>query len=263
MEIKAKKSLGQNFLKDKKTIESIINIGEITNNKVVLEVGPGTGALTEFIIGKNPKEFYVIEKDIRLLRVLSNKFSNKINIINNDVLKFKLNSISKQKLIIFGNLPYNISTQILCEWITNEENFNSFEKLILMFQKEVADRILAKTNTKNYGRLSIISNWRLNIKKEFDVKPQCFTPKPKVDSTLLSFSPKKEFFLLNKPNNIEKITRIFFNERRKMIKKPLNKIFKNYKKIAENYKLDLNSRPQNLNPTTYFKIVKEYEKLNN
>ena len=263
MGIKAKKSLGQNFLKDKKTIESIINIGEITNNKVVLEVGPGTGALTEFIIRKKPKEFYVVEKDIRLLSVLSKKFSNKINIINKDILKFKLNSITKQKLIIFGNLPYNISTQILSEWITNEENFNSFEKLILMFQKEVADRILAKTNTKNYGRLSIISNWRLNIKKEFDIKPQCFTPKPKVDSTLLSFSPKKEFFLLNKPKNIEKITRIFFNQRRKMIKKPLNKIFKNSKEIAENYKLDLNLRPQNLNPTTYFKIVKEYEKLNN
>ena len=263
MEIRAKKSLGQNFLKDQKIIESIVDVGEITNKKVVLEIGPGTGALTEAILKKNPKEFYVIEKDARFLSILNQKFNNKINIINKDILKFKLNNISKQKLIIFGNLPYNISTQILSQLIINEENFNSYEKLILMFQKEVADRILAKTNSKQYGRLSIISNWRLIIKKEFNIKPQSFSPKPNVDSTLLSFYPKKDFFLLEEPKNIEKITRIFFNQRRKMIKKPLNKIFKNPKKISENYNLDLNLRPQNLSPTTYFKIVKEYEKLNN
>jgi len=195
MEIKPKKSLGQNFLTDKNIIQSIINVGNITKESVVLEVGPGTGNLTEFILKKKPKKIFVVEKDKNLVNLLNKKFKEKINIINEDILKFKLNSISNENLIIYGNLPYNISTEILIKWITEQEKFLSCEKLILMFQKEVADRILAKTNSKNYGRLSIISNWKLDIKKEFNISSKCFFPKPKVDSTLLSFVPKKISFI--------------------------------------------------------------------
>ena len=263
MKIKAKKSLGQNFLIDKNIIKSIVNVGDVKKNNVILEVGPGTGNLTEYILKKNPKKIFVIEKDSNLVNLLNGKFSDKINILNKDILKFDLNNISKEKIIIFGNLPYNISTKILTQWITTPEKFKCYKKLILMFQKEVADRILAKTNSRNYGRLSIISNWRLNIKKEFNISPQCFFPKPKVDSTLLSFVPKKEFYYIKNPENLEKITRIFFNQRRKMIKNPLKQIFKNPEKIAIDFKLDLNQRPQNLSPSTYFNITREYERLNN
>ena len=263
MKIKAKKSLGQNFLIDKNIIKSIVNIGDIKKNNVILEVGPGTGNLTEYILKKNPKKIFVIEKDSNLVNLLNGKFNDKINILNKDILKFDLNNISKEKIIIFGNLPYNISTKILTQWITTHEKFKCYKKLILMFQKEVADRILAKTNSRNYGRLSIISNWRLNIKKEFNISPQCFFPKPKVDSTLLSFVPKKEFYYIKNPENLEKITRIFFNQRRKMIKNPLKQIFKNPEKVAVNFKLNLNLRPQNLSPLTYFNITREYERLSN
>jgi len=263
MKIKAKRSLGQNFLIDKNIIKSIVNIGDVKKNNVILEVGPGTGNLTEYILKKNPKKIFVIEKDSNLVNLLNRKFSDKINILNKDILKFDLNNISKEKIIIFGNLPYNISTKILTQWITTPEKFKCYKKLILMFQKEVANRILAKTNSKNYGRLSIISNWRLNIKKEFNISPQCFFPKPKVDSTLLSFVPKKEFYYIKNPENLEKITRIFFNQRRKMIKNPLKQIFKNHEKVALNFKLDLNLRPQNLSPLTYFNITREYERLSN
>ena len=263
MKIKAKKSLGQNFLIDKNIIKSIVNIGDIKKNNVILEVGPGTGNLTEYILKKNPKKIFVIEKDSNLVNLLNEKFNDKINILNKDILKFDLNNISKEKIIIFGNLPYNISTKILTQWITTHEKFKCYKKLILMFQKEVADRILAKTNSRNYGRLSIISNWRLNIKKEFNISPQCFFPKPKVDSTLLSFVPKKEFYYIKNPENLEKITRIFFNQRRKMIKNPLKQIFKNPEKVAVNFKLNLNLRPQNLSPLTYFNITREYERLSN
>ena len=204
MKIKAKKSLGQNFLIDKNIIKSIVNVGDVKKNNVILEVGPGTGNLTEYILKKNPKKIFVIEKDSNLVNLLNGKFSDKINILNKDILKFDLNNISKEKIIIFGNLPYNISTKILTQWITTPEKFKCYKKLILMFQKEVADRILAKTNSRNYGRLSIISNWRLNIKKEFNISPQCFFPKPKVDSTLLSFVPKKEFYYIKNPENLEK-----------------------------------------------------------
>ena len=263
MKNKPKKTLRQNYLIDKNIIKSIVNIGDVKKNNVILEVGPGTGNLTEYILKKNPKKIFVIEKDSNLVNLLNGKFNDKINILNKDILKFDLNNISKEKIIIFGNLPYNISTKILTQWITTPEKFKCYKKLILMFQKEVADRILAKTNSRNYGRLSIISNWRLNIKKEFNISPQCFFPKPKIDSTLLSFVPKKEFYYIKNPENLEKITRIFFNQRRKMIKNPLKQIFKNPEKVAVNFKLNLNLRPQNLSPLTYFNITREYERLSN
>jgi len=261
MKIRPKKSLGQNFLSDKNVIKSIVKIGNIKNNNTILEIGPGTGNLTEFILKKKPKNFFVIEKDYNLVKFLYEKFDNKINIINKDVLNFELNAISKEKIIVYGNLPYNISTQILTKWITDKKKFESCKKLILMFQKEVADRIIAKTNSKNYGRLSIISNWRMDVKKEFDINPNCFFPKPKVDSTLLSFEPKKKYFNLKNPNNLEKITKVFFNQRRKMIKNPLKQIFKNPYIIVQKLKLDTNLRPQNLSPLNYFEITKEYEDL--
>ena len=263
MKIKPKKSLGQNFLSDKNIIKAIVEVGNIKDNNLVLEIGPGTGNLTEFILKKNPKIFFVIEKDYNLVKLLYKKFNNKINIINKDVLNFELNDISNEKVIVYGNLPYNISTEILIKWITDNKKFQSCKKLILMFQKEVADRIMAKTNSKNYGRLSIISNWRMNIKKEFDISPNCFFPKPKVNSTLLSFEPKKKYFNIKKPYNLEKITKVFFNQRRKMIKNPLKQIFKKPDMILEKLKLDINLRPQNLSPLNYFEITKEYEDLAN
>ena len=263
MKIKPKKSLGQNFLSDKNIIKSIVDIGNIKNNNVIIEIGPGTGNLTEFILKKKPKKFFVIEKDSNLVKLLYERFNNKLNIINKDVLKFKLNIISKEKFIIYGNLPYNISTQILTKWIKDREKFESCKKLILMFQKEVANRIIAKTNSKNYGRLSIISNWRLDVKREFDISSNSFFPKPKVDSTLLSFIPKRKYYNINNPENLEKITKIFFNQRRKMIKNPLKQIFKNPDIVVEKLNLDVNLRPQNLSPLNYFEITKEYEDLAN
>ena len=260
MKIKPKKSLGQNFLSDKNIIKAIVEVGNIKDNNLVLEIGPGTGNLTEFILKKNPKIFFVIEKDYNLVKLLYKKFNNKINIINKDVLNFELNDISNEKVIVYGNLPYNISTEILIKWITDNKKFQSCKKLILMFQKEVADRIMAKTNSKNYGRLSIISNWRMNIKKEFDISPNCFFPKPKVNSTLLSFEPKKKYFNIKKPYNLEKITKVFFNQRRKMIKKPFKILFKDYEKTANNLSLDLNLRPHNLTNLNYYNICSEYEK---
>ena len=130
-----------------------------------------------------------------------------------------------------------------------------------MFQKEVADRIIAKVNTSNYGRLSIISNWKLNIKKICDIKPTSFSPKPKIDSSLLCFYPKKNFIKIKNPKNLEKLTRIFFNQRRKMIKKPFNQLFNGNKKILEKLNIDLSLRPQNLDFETYYKLVNEYETL--
>ena len=258
--IKAKKSLGQNFLIDKNILEKIANITDI-KDKIILEIGPGTGNLTSYILKKNPKKIFVIEKDDNLALNLKNKFDDKLIIINDDVLKIDENILFKDKVIVFGNLPYNISTEILSKWIINLKESFWFESLVLMFQKEVADRIIAKFNTSNYGRLSIICNWKLNIKKVCDIKPGAFYPKPKVDSSLLFFQPKKNFIKLNNPKNLEKVTRIFFNQRRKMLKKPYNQLFNGDQKVCNKLKIDLSLRPQNLNLDTYYKLAYEYENL--
>tara|TARA_B100001094_G_scaffold323102_1_gene373406 strand:- start:488 stop:1276 length:789 start_codon:yes stop_codon:yes gene_type:complete len=255
-----KRSLGQNFLIDHNVLEKIVNIIEI-KDKEILEIGPGSGNLTQYILRKKPKKFYVIEKDNNLSLLLHEKFNSEINIINDDVLRVSEDKISKKKLIVFGNLPYNISTEILSKWIVNINKEFWFNELILMFQKEVADRIIAKSNTSNYGRLSILSNWKLNVEKIIDIKPESFSPRPKIESSLLLFFPKKNFFNLKDPKNLEMITRIFFSQRRKMIKKPFNQLFNNSKKISEKLGLDLNLRPQNLEPEIYYKITNEYENL--
>tara|TARA_B100001063_G_scaffold213790_1_gene213598 strand:- start:169 stop:954 length:786 start_codon:yes stop_codon:yes gene_type:complete len=258
--IKAKKSLGQNFLIDRNILEKITNVTQI-KNKIILEVGPGTGNLTSFILKKNPKKMYVIEKDDDLSDNLNEIFSNQLTIINDDILKVNENSLFKDKVIVFGNLPYNISTEILSKWIIQTKEHFWFEHLVLMFQKEVADRIIAKFNTSNYGRLTILSNWKLNIKKICDIKPESFLPRPKIDSSLLLFSPKKNFYKIKNPKNLEKVTRIFFNHRRKMIKKPFNQLFNGNQKVLEELNINLNLRPQNLDFNTYYQLAETYEKL--
>ncbi|MDA8836997.1 16S rRNA (adenine(1518)-N(6)/adenine(1519)-N(6))-dimethyltransferase RsmA [Candidatus Pelagibacter bacterium] len=260
MFVKAKKSLGQNFLIDREVLEKIVSITDITN-KEVLEIGPGSGNLTTYILKKKPKKLYVVEKDDDLAILLKEKFDTEIKIINDDILKVSESTISDQKLSVFGNLPYNISTEILSKWILNIGSNFWFDSLILMFQKEVADRIISEFNNSNYGRLSILSSWKLNVKKILDIKPQSFSPRPKIDSSLLLFTPKENFFKLKDPKNLEKITRIFFSQRRKMLKKPFNQVFDNGKEVAEKFGIDLNLRPQNLEPDVYFKLVKEYEDL--
>jgi len=259
--IKAKKSLGQNFLIDQKIIDKIIDIVEI-KDKSVLEIGPGTGNLTKNILKKKPKRLLVVEKDNDLVKFLYKNFDNQIKIINDDILKIDENNLDTNILTVFGNLPYNISTEILCKWILNiKDKHFWFDQLVLMFQKEVADRIIAKFNTKNYGRLSILSNWKLEIEKICDIKPSSFYPKPKIDSSVLLLKPKLNFFPLNDPKNLEKLTRIFFMHRRKMLKKPYNLLFNGNPEIANKLDIDLSLRPQNLDFETYYKLLKEYENL--
>ena len=260
MKILPKRSLGQNFLIDKNILSLISNVGEVTFKDIVLEVGPGTGNLTEKILEKNPRKLIVIEKDKYLSKILNKKFNGKIEIINQDILNYNHNICKDKKIIIFGNLPYNISTQILTSWIKINNLKNFCKRFILMFQKEVADRILAETNSKNYGRLSIISSWKMEIKKITDINSSCFYPSPKIKSTLLLFIPKTNYFKLKNPKNLEHVTNIFFSQRRKMIKNPLKFLFKDYLKVAKDLSLDLTLRPQNLTNLNYYQICSFYEK---
>ena len=265
MKIKPKKSLGQNFLIDNNVLKSITELGEINKNDIILEIGPGTGNLTEKLIKKNPKKIIAIEKDKNLCLILKKKFNqNKaIKIINKNIMNIDEKDLSEDKMIVFGNLPYNISTQILVKWIKLQNLNNVCKKMIFMFQKEVADRIIASSNNKNYGRISILSSWRLYCKKIFNISPKSFYPKPKVESTVIIFKPREDYFKLKNANNLEYITNIFFSQRRKMVKNSLKKIFKNPSFVCKKIGIDENLRPQNLSQEIYYKICKEYENLIN
>ena len=261
---KAKRSLGQNFLIDKNIINKIINVVDINENNTVIEIGAGYGNLTKYIIDRKPKKIFAIEKDKKLSLFLKKKFklSKNLKVINEDILNIIQKNNLGKNIIVFGNLPYNISTKILASLVMLNKWPPWYDILILMFQKEVADRIIAKTRTKEFGRLAVLSNWRLDIKKHFDISKNCFFPKPKINSTLLSFKPKKiNTFNLKNPKNLEKVTRILFSNRRKMINKNFKKLFKAKLSRIKNLNLDLNKRPEELTNETYYKIAFEYEKL--
>jgi len=262
--LKSKKSLGQNFLVDNNIIKKIVEIGNVNKNKTVMEIGAGYGSLTKAIAFREPKKIIAVEKDSKLAAFLKNKFKNynNIKIINRDILNVIKEKSLKKNLIVFGNLPYNTSTKILSSLIMLRKWPPWYEMLILMFQKEVADRIMAKAQSKEHNRLGILSNWRLEIKKHFNVSNNCFHPKPKITSTVLSFVPKKNNqFNLKNPKNLEKITRILFSNRRKMINKNFNKLFKNNKSVSKNLNINLNKRPEELSHETFYRIAEEYEKL--
>ena len=261
MSLKPKKSLGQNFLIDKNIINKIIEVSEINSGDEILEVGPGTGNLTKSIVSKKPKKIYLIEKDENLANTLEKKYLDRVSIIKKDILKIPYKFYSEKKFLILGNLPYNISTKILSDWCLNDKL--NVSKMILMFQKEVAERILADVNSKEYSRITILSKWKFDIKKVTDVKANSFFPKPKIQSTVLKFVPKEKFHIIKNPKNLEKITKVFFNQRRKMIKKPINILFKNFQFNYKKFNIKPSDRPQNINVDKYLQIVNEYESLGN
>ncbi len=259
--MKPKKRLGQNFLNDSSLLSKIVDVGKITKNDSILEIGPGTGNLTNEIIKRSPRDIIVVEKDNDLSEILKKKFGNKITVINDDILNcYNKFSISRP-MKVFGNLPYNISTKILTSFIKIEKLDKRFKQFIFLFQKEVADRIIADENTKNYGRLSILTSWKMNRKKILDINPNYFYPKPKIWSSLISLNPKIKFEKLKKVKNLEHVTNIFFNQKRKMIKKPMRQLFNNYDAISRDLNIDLNSRPQNVSINKYIEICKIYEEL--
>ena len=257
--MKPKKSLGQNFLIDEKILNQIVESGNIKKNDIVLEIGPGTGKLTEKIVKRKPQKFIVVEKDKLLSDQLKIKFGESVEIINEDILKCYDKFKFDRPIKVFGNLPYNISTKILTSMIKLENLDKLFSNFIFVFQKEVADRIVAKYNTKEYGRLSILSTWKMEKSKIFDIPPSSFYPVPKVWSSLIKFVPKKNIVILKKPKNLEHVTNIFFNQKRKMIRKPMKQLFQDFENTAKKLDINLNLRPQNLSVNKFIEICKLYE----
>ena len=261
--LKLKKSLGQNLLTDKNIIRKIIKLDNL-KNQIIFEIGPGSGNLTELILKEKPKKIILVEKDQRFSGLLKEKLKNEKNleIHSKDILQYDFDNSLLKNAIIFGNLPYNISTQILVKFISLKTWPPFFKKIIFMFQKEVADRILAKSNTKEYGRIAILTNFRLDIVESFKISRNCFFPKPNVDSKIIVFKPKiKIKHKIQSVKNLEKITNIFFSNKRKMINKPCSKIFKEYREVAKKLRINLNLRPSELSNSDYYKLTEYYEKF--
>ena len=256
----AKKSLGQNFLIDKNIINKIINLIKVEDRNII-EIGPGKGALTDEILNRKPKSLILIEKDKFLSDKLKSKYMNfpSVKILNEDILNFDIEKNLLQDSVVFGNLPYNISSQILVKFLRFKKWPPKFKNLIFMFQKELGEKIVGKFKTKNYGRLSILTNYKLKFKEKFFVSAGCFFPKPKVTSVVINFIPRDN--TQHNQNNIEKLeklTNIFFSNRRKMINKNILKILK-YEDIKKLKYLDMRSRPEEIRPEIYYKLLKFIE----
>ncbi len=257
----AKKSLGQNFLIDKNIIKKIVNLVNVKNRNII-EIGPGNGALTDEILKRNPSSISIIEKDYNLYEKLKNKYSdnNIIKIFNDDVLKFNIKKIIKKKSIIFGNLPYNISSQILVKMLRLKNKSSKFDNIIFMFQKELGDKIIGRYSTPNYSRLSILTNFKFIVDKKFLVSANCFFPRPKVTSMVIHFKPKNMIsYKIQNLESLEKVTNILFSNKRKIIKKNLTKIISK-NEIHKIGNIQLTQRPSELKPEIYYRITELFER---
>ncbi len=254
-----KRSLGQHFLVDKNIIKKILSLTNLKNRNII-EIGPGKGALTHEILKRKPKNLILIEKDFSLFRELEIKFKKLkfVKVYNKDILKLDIEGMVKKNSLIIGNLPYNISSQILVKFLKFETWPPCFNDLIFMFQKELGEKIIGKYLSSNYGRLSIISNYRLNILKKFIVSSQCFFPRPKVTSMVINFQPKTSQFKIKNINNLEKVTNILFSNKRKMINKNIKKLL-NSNQVQKILDLDVLKRPSEIKPEKYYKITELYE----
>ena len=248
-----KKRLGQNFLKNKDLLKKIAELKNF-ENKSILEIGPGKGALTECLLKKKPKKLLAIEKDKELKPFLINiqkKYPEILKIRFQDALTFEYSKIKDQNIFLVANLPYNIATTLVIKWL---RYIKKFESIIIMVQKEVADRLSAKVSTKFYGRTSVLVQLHSNVKKIFEVSPENFYPKPKVDSSIIELSPKSN--LNFNYENIDELLKMCFSQRRKKLKNNLNKIsYSNLQKII-NSGIDLNLRPQNISIDNYLMMSK-------
>ncbi|MDC1280729.1 16S rRNA (adenine(1518)-N(6)/adenine(1519)-N(6))-dimethyltransferase RsmA [bacterium] len=252
--IKIHKSLGQNFLFDINLTDKIVNKSEPISSTII-EIGPGPGGLTRSILKKNPNILFAIDKDNQselMLSDLKKLYGDKLQVIIADAINYPIWNLGNEPRQVIANLPYNVGTKMLISWL---KHINKFEKLTLMFQKEVADRILAPVGSSNYGRLSILTNWLTKSKKLFDIPGSAFIPPPKVTSTVIELIPMKNPIFDVSFNSLERITQMTFSQRRKMLKSSLKKI--NGEAILEDLNISSRLRPEELTIIDFCRIAKK------
>ncbi|WPY00843.1 Ribosomal RNA small subunit methyltransferase A [Candidatus Trichorickettsia mobilis] len=250
------KRYGQNFLFDFSLCEKIVRVSQLKIGANVIEIGPGTAGLTRAILASTPKSLTVIEADYRcvaLLAEIKHLYPN-LCIIQGDALNWKLSDLTTNdhKIDIISNLPYQIGTTLLIQWLKSTNYINS---ITVMLQREVVDRICAKPGTKTYGRLSILCQLICDVQKCFDVAPKAFYPPPKVYSSVVRLSPLAVIPEISIIERVELITRTAFGERRKMLRSSLRSLDKNIEDILYSINIDPESRAENLTPTDYLTLA--------
>ena len=229
-EIRAKKSLGQNFLLDLNLTSKIARYAGNLKQSDVLEIGPGPGGLTRSLLNEGARQVVSIEKDKRCIAALEeiqSLFPGRLKLLQGDALSMNVMQYFTDPIKIIANLPYNIGTELLVRWL-NSKNWPSFwQSMTLMFQKEVANRIVARPGSKAYGRLSVMSQWRCNTKIAFNIPATAFTPPPKVESAVVHFEALNEPKFPAEVDNLEFVVSKAFNQRRKMLRGALKGHFKN------------------------------------
>ena len=252
--VKINKSLGQHFLFDLNLTDKIVKNSEPICSTVI-EIGPGPGALTRSILKKRPTILYTIDKDKqseKMLIDIKKKHKDNLMIITDDALHYPIWQLGESPRQIIANLPYNTGTKMLLLWL---KHIHHFDLLTLMFQKEVADRIVAKPGSKNYGRLSILTNWLTKSKKLFDIPSDAFIPKPKVKSSVIQLKPFDKPLYDVSFESIERVTQMAFNQRRKMLKTSLKSI--NGELMLKELDISANLRPENLSIIDFCRIAEK------
>ena len=251
----AHKSLGQNFIINPSLTRKIVSVVEDLGDKLVLEVGSVPGCLTMAILEQDIKKLFIVEKDNRfraLLNSIEDDSNNRVKVLFDDALDIDFSSLlegsklAEEKFIIISNLPYNISTPFL---LKSCNNYQYISEMLLMFQKEVADRIVALPGNKNFGRLSVMTQSFFDVKKVLNVSNSAFIPEPKVQSAVVHFKVNKKIPTSISSDDLSKTTQLLFSKRRKKI----STILSSYKGIEE-LGIDLNLRPDHLQLSDFFTI---------
>ena len=226
-DLRAKKSLGQNFLLDLNLTSRIARAAGPLDDVTVIEIGPGPGGLTRALIANGARRVLAVERDERALAALEEiaaRYPGRLDIVAGDALDFDpLSHLDRGPVRIVANLPYNIATALLVTWLTLEPWPPWYDRLVLMFQREVAERITAAPGSKSYGRLSVLAGWRCETRMLFDIAATAFVPQPKVTSSLVEFVPRATPLSCD-PHALQRMTQAAFGQRRKMLRQSLKSL---------------------------------------
>ena len=256
----AKKALGQNFLFDLNLTRRIARAAGPFENRTVVEIGPGPGGLTRALLAEGAEKVIAIERDRRALPALAEiaaHYPGRLQVIEGDALEIDWNKLVDGPAQIVANLPYNIATPLLIGWLTDGPWPPWFSSLTLMFQKEVAQRIAAKPDEEAYGRLSVISQWRCEAKKLFDVNRSAFTPPPKVTSSIVQLVPRAICDPACEVSKLERVTAAGFGQRRKMLRQSLKSVFAEPEVVLAKLGLDPTARAETLRVADFARLALE------
>jgi 16S rRNA (adenine1518-N6/adenine1519-N6)-dimethyltransferase len=265
-DLAAKKSLGQNFILDLNLTRRIARAGGAVDGRTVIEIGPGPGGLTRGLLMEGAKRVIAVERDSRCLPALAEigeRYAGRLSVHEGDALKAdwaRLLGSSSGKAIIAANLPYNVATTLLIGWLETDPWPPWWDRMVLMFQKEVAERIVAEPGSKDYGRLSVIAQWRSEAYIALTLKPDAFTPPPKVSSAVVVFTPREAPQPACSVKALGRVTAAAFGQRRKMLRASLKTLVPNPEELLDAAGISPELRAERLTVRDFAKLALIYER---